>query len=59
MDTQTGTVKNPEILAKVVWRAATARHTRVDYTKNAGFLLKVYDLIPIRLQVFAPRILLK
>lgn len=53
MNSQTGTARDPSVLAKTVWRAASAKKPRLQYTVNAGFLLWVYNLLPKRVALFA------
>ena len=58
MDSRIGKEKDPEVLAKVVYRTVTAAKPRLRYSANASFLLKVYSAMPRRVQVFAIRRLL-
>lgn len=55
MEGQFGTAKEPEILAEVVWKAASSLRPKLRYTVNASFLLKVYSAMPRRIQAFAMR----
>lgn len=59
MDSQTQTAKDPSVLAAVIYKALTSRRPRYVYTKNAGFLLKLYSALPRRLQALALKQLLK
>lgn len=55
MEGQFGTAKDPEVLAKVFWKAAGSPHPKLRYTINANFLLKLYSVLPRRVQAFALR----
>lgn len=55
----TGTPKDPAVLAKVVYRAATAAHPRLIYTKNANPGLKLLNLLPLRLQLWIIKLLIQ
>lgn len=55
----TGTPKDPAVLAKVVYTAATVKHPRLTYTKNANLGLRLLNLLPLRAQLFTIKLLLK
>jgi hypothetical protein len=59
MTGQFGKAKDPKLLAKVFWRAATSAHPRMRYTVNASAALRLYSAMPRRLQAFALRLLLR
>ncbi len=59
MNSRMKSAKNPEALAKVFYRAVTARKPHLLYTKNAGFGLKLYSMLPRRIGALAVRLLLK
>lgn len=48
----------PERLAKVIYRAATARHPRLSYAKNRSAGLVLLGILPKRAQCFIIRMLL-
>lgn len=59
MDKVTVKALPPVKLAKLVWRAFSAKHPKYVYTKNASFLLKLYSAMPTRIQVWAIKTLIK
>jgi len=59
MQSKTGTAKDPEILAKVYYKALTAKRPKLTYYKNAGLGMKLYSLLPRRLAAFVIRLILK
>ncbi len=59
IQSKTGTAKNPKELAKVFYKALTAKHPRLTYYKNAGLMLKLYSALPRRLQMFVISRILK
>lgn len=58
MDRVTGKAMEPDVLAGILYRAATAKRYKLIYAKNANLLLKLADLLPIRLQMLVFRKLL-
>jgi NAD(P)-dependent dehydrogenase (short-subunit alcohol dehydrogenase family) len=54
----TGKAMEPSRLAELIFRAATAKHYRYIYTINANPLLKIADLVPIRLMIASLKLLL-
>ncbi|MBT7122560.1 MAG: SDR family NAD(P)-dependent oxidoreductase, partial [Clostridia bacterium] len=59
MHSQTGGAKDPDVLAKVFHKALTAKCPRMTYYKNASVGLKLYSIMPRRLQAFVIRLILK
>lgn len=59
INSKTGTAKDPKVLAKVFYRALTKKNPRLTYYKNAGFGLKLYSILPRKLQVFILRRILQ
>lgn len=59
ISSQTGGAKPPKRLAGRILHAAKAKKPRPIYTINAGFLLKIYNLIPYRTQAWVLKKLLK
>lgn len=59
MDTQMNTAKDPEKLARLLVRAASARRPRLCYRQNNNLLLLLYEILPKRLGCFCLKLLLK
>ena len=59
MQSKTNTAKDPGILAKVYYKALTSKHPRLTYSKNAGLGLKLYSVLPRRLQMSIIKWILK
>lgn len=59
INSKTSTAKDPKVLAKVFYKALTAKHPKLTYYKNAGLGLKFYSILPRRLQAFVIRRILK
>lgn len=55
INSQTGTAKDPEVLAKVLYKALIKKIPKLTYYKNAGIGLKFYSILPRRLQGFVLR----
>lgn len=51
MQTQSGSAKPPERLARVIFKAGTARRPKLRYRPNNNPLLGLYNLIPRRAQL--------
>ncbi len=54
-----GKPKDPKKLAPVYYKAITARNPKPIYKKNTNFLLKLLSVLPIRLQCFIIKKILK
>lgn len=59
VNSQTGSAKNPAILAEVMARAAEAGHPKAVYTVNASIALKLLSALPKRIQVAIIKRILK
>lgn len=55
INSQTGTAKDPKMLAKVFYKALTKKNPKLTYYKNAEIGLKFYSILPRRLQEFILR----
>lgn len=58
MDGRIGKAREPEALAKAIYRIVTSGKPRLRYSANASLLLKLFSVLPRGLQVFAIRRLL-
>lgn len=59
INSQTGTAKHPKVLAKVFYKALTKKNPKLTYYKNAEIGLKLYSILPRRLQMFVLRRILQ
>ena len=59
INSKKGAAKDPSVLAKVYYKALTAKHPRFTYYKNAGLGLKVFSRLPRRLQAALMRLILR
>jgi NAD(P)-dependent dehydrogenase (short-subunit alcohol dehydrogenase family) len=58
MDSRIGKEKDPETLARLIYRIVAAERPRLRYSPNASLLLKAFSLAPRKLQAFAMKRLL-
>ena len=59
MHSQTGSARDPKLLAKVYYKAVMRKNPRLTYTKHASVMIKAYAMMPRRLQAFVIRAILK
>jgi NAD(P)-dependent dehydrogenase (short-subunit alcohol dehydrogenase family) len=58
MDGRIGKAREPEVLAKAIYRIVTVRKPCLRYSVNASLLLRAFSTLPRRIQAFAMRRLL-